>query len=91
MKRYDPRIPRIPMALAAAVMTAITMSLLVLAPASAEIEGPATYVACRGGTADCSDSCRGQPLPGDIVGERDGVTMASHRERSARQRGAPLT
>ena len=56
MKGYDPKTPRIPMALAAAVMTALTMSLLVLAPASAEIEGPATYLACRTGSATCAEA-----------------------------------
>ena len=91
MKSYDPKIPRIPMAVAAAVMTALTMSLLVLAPASAEIAGPATYIACRAGDGSCADSCRGQPLQGDNGSEREGVSMASHEEGSARQPGAPLT
>ena len=91
MKGYDPKTPRIPMALAAAVMTALTMSLLVLAPASVEIEGPATYLACRTGSATCAESCRGQSLQGDVVGEREASPMASRAEREPRRPGAPYT
>jgi hypothetical protein len=91
MKRYDPKTPRIPMALAAAVMTALTMSLLVLAPASAEIEGPATYLACRTGSGACAESCRGQSLQGDVVGEREANPTASRAERKPRQPGAPFS
>jgi hypothetical protein len=91
MKGYDPKTPRIPMALAAVAMTALTMSLLVLAPASAEVDGSVTYLACKTGEGTCAVSCRGQSVQGDVVGEREDSLLPARVEVEARQPGAPLT